>query len=169
MVRSKRITLFVVIVCFITFIGCFVWLKIDAPLVATIAGSSSENQLLLVSVGNKSRLAKIHIEEVLINNDETPEKVKIQVSNALKGFIISSNFEGKKESEYNFTDLKVVGLKTQTNPQNQREKINNGIATEKDTIIYAITINHDDKVRMVIIKYRYLGIEFEKVIHNLNV
>lgn len=165
MKRSKRVMLYVFVAVFITFVGGFLWLKTNAPMVAAISGSSSENQILLVQVGNKSHLANIHIEEVLVNNDETPENVKVQVSNALKGFIIWSNFEGKKEIEYNFTDLTAVELKTETDPQEQADKINKGTATVKDTI-YAITINNDNKVQKVIIKYRYLGLKFKKVIHN---
>jgi hypothetical protein len=96
-----------------------------------------------VAVGNKSRLAKINIEKVLVNNNNEPSKIKIQESNPLRGFIISSNFEGKEESKYNFRDLKSVSLQTETDPQKQLNKINNGTATEEDKI-YAITINHDE-------------------------
>jgi hypothetical protein len=150
MERLIKIMLLAIIVVGITVIGCITYLKINSPLVAAATGSSSEKRILLVEVGNKSRLAKIQIEEVLINNNNKPTKVKIQVSNPLKGFFISNNFEGKEESKYDFRDLKTVALQTETDPQKQLNKVNNGAATEKDKI-YAITINHVDKIQKVII------------------
>jgi hypothetical protein len=101
-------------------------------MIAAVSGSSFEKRLLLVGVGNKSSLAMISITEVLVNNKNEPTKVKIQESNSLNGFIISSNFEGEEESKYNFRDLNSVGLQTKTDPQKQLDKVNKGTATEKD-------------------------------------
>ncbi|MFX3632859.1 MAG: hypothetical protein ACE3L7_05385 [Candidatus Pristimantibacillus sp.] len=127
------------------------------------SGSSSEKQVILMGVGNKSRLADIRVEDVFVNNNSLPSNVKIQVSNPLKGFIISSNFEGEEEKKYNFQDLKSVSIQTKTERQKQFDKLSNGTATEKDTI-YAISIGHHETIQKVRIKYRFLGLTFNKVI-----
>jgi hypothetical protein len=40
-----------------------------------------EKHILVVEVGNKSRLAKINIEEVLVNSNNKPIVVKIRIHN----------------------------------------------------------------------------------------
>ncbi|QYR20286.1 hypothetical protein KZ483_21020 [Paenibacillus sp. sptzw28] len=135
---SIRVILSFLIVIFVFFIFYSVYLKNNPPLVVAVSGSSFEKRVLLVEVGNKSSLARISFDEVLVNNNNEPTKVMIQLSNSLKGFIISGNFEGEEESKYDFRPLKSIELQTNTDPQKQIEKVNKGTATEDDKI-YAIT------------------------------
>lgn len=158
-----KILLSILIVVIVTFVSGFVYLKNNPPLDAVFTGSSSEKGIILVEVGNKSSLAEIWVEEVLVNNSSRPLKVKIQESDPLKGFIISSNFEGEEEKQYNFKDLKSVSIHTNTARQKQLDKFRDRTASEKD-IIYAITISHEESIQQVIIKYRFLGLTYTKVI-----
>ncbi len=160
---SIKVIISFLIVIFVSFIVYSIYLINNSPLVVAVIGSSFEKRVLLVEVGNKSSLAKISINEVLVNNNNEPTKVMIQVSNSLKGFIISRNFEGQEESKYNFRDLKSIGLQTNTDPQKQLDKVNKGTSTEDDKI-YAITIDNDELIQKVIIKYRFLWLSYKKVI-----
>lgn len=158
-----KILLSMLIVAIVTFVIGFIYLKKNPPLDAAFSGSSSEKRIILVEVGNKSRLADIRVEDVFVNNNSLPSNAKIQESDPFKGFIISSNFEGDEEKKYNFQDLKSVSIQTKTERQKQFDKLSNGTASEKDTI-YAITISHDESIQKIRIKYRFLGLSYDKVI-----
>ncbi|RED51805.1 hypothetical protein [Cohnella lupini] len=160
---SIKVMISFLIVIFISFSAYSLYLINNSPLDAVAGGWTVDKHVLLVQVGNKSRLAKVSIKEVLVNDNNEPREVKIQESNSLKGFIISSNFEGEEESKYNFRDLNSVGLQTNSDPQKQLDKLNKGTAT-KDDKIYAISIINDEIIHKVIIKYRFLWLSYEKVI-----
>ena len=162
----KKILLSILLVAIVSLVFGYVYIKSTPPLVASFSGSSSEKRIILVGVGNKSRLADIRIENVFVNNNSLPSNVKIQESDPLKGFIISSNFDGDEEKEYNFQDLNSVSIQTNTERQKQFDKQSNGTASEKDTI-YAIIISHDDSIQKIRIKYRFLGFTFQKTIQSL--
>ena len=142
----------------ILFVGAYTFMKMVPPLSADPSASGSDRQTQLVSIGNKSLLGDIQIVEVLVNNDTAPEKVKIQVSNHEKGFIISEHFDGKEEKiEYTFKELNSFTLKPNTDPQKQLDQLNADNTMDDDSI-YALSINHEESIFRVIIKYRHLGI-----------
>ncbi|MGE8205895.1 hypothetical protein ACQKP0_15175 [Heyndrickxia sp. NPDC080065] len=160
----KKIVIAAVLILIIL-CGVFAYLKNSDPLdVGAIATSTFDNKhILLVEVGNKSNFSKIHIEEVLINNRVKPSNLKLQISTPLKGFTISDSNEGNEEKGYIFKDLQNVSLLPNTTTQKQLEKANNGTATDNDKI-YAISISDKDKIQEVLIKYRYFGLSYEKVV-----
>lgn len=162
----RKILLSFLIVAILTSIIGYIYIKNTSPLDAQFSGSSFEKHILLVEIGNKSRLADIWIEDVFVNNGNLPSHVMIQESNPLKGFIISSNFEGDEEKEYNFQHINSVSIQPNTARKKQFDKLINGTASEKD-IIYAITISHDESIEKIKIKYRFLGLSFEKTIQSL--
>ena len=142
----------------ILFAGAYTFMKMMPPLSADAFASGSDRQVQLVTIGNKGILGSIKIVEVLVNNDTAPEKVKIQVSSHEKGFIISERFDGKgEESEYTFKELDSITLKPRTDPQKQLDQVNAGTAADDDAI-YALSINHEESIDKVFIKYRHLGI-----------
>ena len=142
----------------ILFVSAYTFMKMMPPLSADPSASGSDRQTQLVSIGNKSLLGDIQIVEVLVNNDTAPEKVKIQVSSHEKGFIISERFDGKEEeSEYTFKELDSITLKPRTDPQKQFDQVNAGTAADDDAI-YALSINHEESIDKIFIKYRHLGI-----------
>ncbi len=142
-------------------IGFFSFIKLNPPLVSGTIGSSGDKQFVVISIGNKG-LSNIKINGVLINNNEVPFDIKIQLSNPLKGFIISDDFVGEAR-EYGISDIKDVTIEPNTAPSTQLEKVNNGTATEDDKI-YGLSIINTKEINEVIINYSYLGISFEKYV-----
>lgn len=117
----------------------------------------------LIEVGNKSRFGEIKIKEVLVNNDMEPTNAKLQVSNPIKGFIVSDRFDGVEEAEYEFRDFDSETLQKGNTPSGQIAKLRDGTARVDDEI-YAITIGHKNSIKKVTIRYSHLGISHEKSI-----
>ncbi|WP_313802390.1 hypothetical protein [Cytobacillus sp.] len=145
------------------FAGSFSYLQISPPLVAIPSAYETGKKVLLIEVGNKNPFGKIKIQDVLVNNYDPPSKVKVQVSNHTKGFIISDHFNSDESRKYTFKDLKSVKLEPNTDPKEQLKKMNDGTITDDD-LIYAITIGHQNRIENVLVKYQYLGVSFEKVV-----
>jgi hypothetical protein len=155
----------VMILClvFVIGVGYVSYLKSNPPLVSRAIGSSSNNEILLIEVGNKSNLGNVHIDEVYINGGIKPDKVMLQVSNPLASFAITDQFEGKKMADYQFQKVDSVEIGPQTSPVQNLEKVNNHTAS-KDDSSYAISIGHEEAVYEVIVSYRHLGLAFENVV-----
>lgn len=75
---------------------------------------------------------------MLINNNEEPSKQKIQVSNPLKGFIISDDSNSEARN-YHFVNIGDVTIQSNTSPATQFAKLDNGTATESDKS-YGLTV-----------------------------
>ncbi|MEC5424735.1 hypothetical protein QGM71_14710 [Virgibacillus sp. C22-A2] len=159
----KKIIILCISLVVLIFIGSYIYLKINPPLVAVQSGTAMERQILLVKVGNKNLFGEIEIQDVLVNDSIKPSRMKVQVSDQSKGFIISDRFDGEEEQEYTFKDLDNIKLQPKTDPQRQLEKVNNSVSTKED-LIYAITLGHQNSIDKAIINYRYLGMSFKKVV-----
>lgn len=145
--------------------GFYLFIKINSPLEIGTLASTEDNNSVVVGVGNKG-FREIKILDVTVNNGEKPMKTRLQVSNALQGFIITNDDTDEKAKKNGFTDIGKVAIKTGTSPSSNFEKLDNGTATKNDEI-YGITVFHNEEVNKVHIKYKYLGISFnETVIHN---
>jgi len=83
-------------------LGFYLYVKSNPPLVAYVSGSAFDRHVVLVEAGNKSKLAGILLEKVLVNGHEVPANVRVQVSNPEKGFIISDRPDDLKEGDYTF-------------------------------------------------------------------
>ena len=153
----KKIIIISSISLIIFLVGSLTYIKLNPPLVIGTVASGNEKHIALVGVGNKG-IKNIKITEALVNNNEQPQEVKVQVSNPLKGFIITDSFDAVAK-EYRIKNLGSVSIQPKTSPQIQFEKMDKGTATEKD-ISYGITIVQDQPIETVIIKYRYLGLSF---------
>ncbi|WP_413305567.1 hypothetical protein AA0X95_03830 [Bacillus sp. 1P10SD] len=156
-----RKTMISILIFAIVLIGFFVFIKVNPPLeTGTISIGTSENkQILILEIGNKG-FGDIKIKRVVVNDNEELVDAKIQVSNPLKGFIVSENFDGKAK-EYGMTDIKDVKLLPHTSPSENLETVNNGTATENDKS-YGLTVMNRNPIYEVKIYYTYLGFSFEK-------
>lgn len=141
-------------------VGIFTYSKMNPPLVVYPSAYTTDKQIQLIDIGNRSPFGEIQVAAVSVNNNNVPAKVKIQVSDPTKGFTISDDEE---KSEYIFKELDAITLKPKTDPQKQLDKVNAGTAT-KDDMIYALTVAHDESIHQVIIKYRHLGISREMIV-----
>ncbi|MEH6941994.1 hypothetical protein [Bacillus sp. JJ722] len=157
----KKTLVIIVVVAVIALGGAFVFLKANSPLADGTIAWTQEKKIALVGVGNKMPFGEIQIENVLVNNDHKPTDVKVQVSNVLKGFVLTDNMNEEKESEIPFKDLHTVRLQSKTDPEKQLNKVNDGTATKND-ITYAIMVQHNQEIHEVIVEYRYLGILFKE-------
>ncbi|SER56143.1 hypothetical protein [Salipaludibacillus aurantiacus] len=143
--------------------GAYTFLKWYSPLAVYSSGFGLDGEVQLVEAGNKSPIGTVKIEEVLVNNNDSPSEVKIQVSHHMQGFVITDDFDGEVESEYTFKEVNAVSIQPDTHPQKQLEKVNAGTATEDD-LIYSLSCIHNEPINQVTIKYRHLGVSHKKTL-----
>ena len=141
--------------------GVYLFIKLNSPLEIGTLASTEDNNSVVVGVGNKG-FREIKILDVTVNNGEKPMKTRLQVSNALQGFIIT-NDDTDEKAKNGFTDIGKVAIKTGTSPSSNFEKLDNGTATKNDEI-YGISVFHNEEVNKVHIKYKYLGISFNETV-----
>ncbi|QUW23559.1 hypothetical protein JSQ81_08675 [Sporosarcina sp. Marseille-Q4063] len=142
--------------------GVYLFLKFNPPLEVGTLASTEDKKSVVVGAGNKG-FRDIKILDVKVNNGDKPMKTRLQVSNALQGFIITNDDTEEKASKFGFTDIGKVAIKTGTSPSSNFEKLDNGTATKNDEI-YGISVFHNEEVNKVYIKYNYLGISFNETV-----
>lgn len=146
--------------------GLYFFVKFNPPLELRTLGSSGDNKSVVVGVGNKG-ISDIKILDVLVNNNENPTKTKVQVSNALQGFIITDNFNSNESKKYGFRNIEDTTIKVGTSLSNQFKKLDDNTATNKDEI-YGVSVIYTEEIFKVHIKYSYLGITFNETIPLVN-
>ena len=158
----KKILIVLAIVILIILIGFKPFIKRNPPLEISTIGWTEKKHGVVIQIGNKG-WKKVHISDVLVNTNERPLNVKIQVSNALKPLLITDSFTDKEAKNYVFKNIDSISIEPNTSPSYTLEKENKGIATEKDKT-YGISVLDDESINKIIIKYRYLSIPFVKEI-----
>lgn len=162
---KKKLWLTILLVA-ITIGGVYFFIKFDPPLEIGTLASSKDHKSVVVGIGNKG-LGEVKIVDVSVNNNENPSKTKIQVSNALQGFIITNDYNHEEAKEFGFTNINDVVIRKETAPSTNDKKLDDGIAT-KDDEIYGISVFHSEEIHKIHIKYSYLGISFhDTVIFNV--
>ncbi|WP_025027463.1 hypothetical protein [Caldalkalibacillus mannanilyticus] len=142
--------------------GVYFFITFDPPLEIGTLASSKDHKSVVVGMGNKG-LGEVKIVDVSVNNNEKPSNTKIQVSNALQGFIITNDYTQEEEKEFGFTNIDDVVIRKGTAPSTTYKKLDDGIAT-KDDEIYGISVFHSEEIQKVHIKYSYLGILFHDTV-----
>ncbi|MHA7136539.1 hypothetical protein ACRTEV_04615 [Rossellomorea arthrocnemi] len=142
--------------------GAYIWVRENPPIEIGMIVQNEDGTSVLVEVTNHGfREAKVV--KVTVNNDEAPEKVKMQVSNLLKGFVLGDDDRDEKVEYKNLKDVVINGGSSQSE---QMEKLNDGTATKDDTI-YAVHVFHDEAVSGVMIEYQYFGMTFHETVEVL--
>ena len=136
--------------------------KLNPPLEIGTLASSGDNKSVVIGIGNKG-FREVNLLDITVNNDEKPMKTKLQVSNALKGFVITDDDANEEAKKYNFTDIDKAAIKTGTSPSTNFEKLDDGTATQNDEI-YGVSVFHNEEVNKVHIKYNYLGIPLSETV-----
>ncbi|KYG59476.1 hypothetical protein [Planococcus maritimus] len=155
--NKKILVTVVTLMVFVVLVGGTVmFLKSNPPLETNSLAYTESGHAVTVGFGNQG-WGDFQLTEVAVNNFEEPLERKIQLSNPLKGFVVTDDFESAEAQAYDFTDLDEVTIKTGTSPTGLLEKVNNGTASEDDEA-YALTVKHDKKIHTVHIKYSYFGI-----------
>lgn len=75
--------------------------------------------------------------------------------------IVTDSFTNKEAKNYVFKNINSISIEPNTSPSYILEKENNGTLTENEKI-YGISVIHDKSINKIIIKYRYLSLQFEK-------
>lgn len=151
------VSIFLVII-----VGVYFILKLNPPLEIGTLASGDDKKSVVVGVGNKG-FQKVKILGVLVNNNDIPMETKIQISNALQGFIITDKYNNEEAEEYTFMNINDVAIKTGTSPTSTFKKLDDGTATKNDEI-YGVSVFYDKEINKVNIKYSYLGIQFKETV-----
>ncbi|NRR22466.1 hypothetical protein HP568_16605 [Brevibacillus sp. MS2.2] len=133
--------------------GFYFLVKGNPPLDIGTLASSKDRKSVVVGMGNKG-FGEVKIIDVSVNNNEKPSKTKVQVSNALQGFIITDDYDNKESIPYGFQKIEDTSMKAGTSK---------GTATKNDEI-YGLSVIHHEAINRVNIKYSYLGITFDEMV-----
>ncbi|WP_203287714.1 hypothetical protein [Metabacillus sp. cB07] len=155
----KKFILIIALSIIIVLAGLYSFLKINSPLVSGTVGSTQDNKAVVVAIGNKG-FGNLKINEVLVNNYNEPMKLKIQVTNPLKGFVISKTFD---EKEFGISNIDTIDIESDTSPITQLERMNDGTATINDKS-YGISVVHNEPIERLHITYSHFGLKFEETV-----
>lgn len=158
----KKKHLVTVLILVLIFGGVYSFVLFNPPLEIGTLGTAVGNKSVVIGIGNKG-FREVKILEVSVNNNEKPSKTKVQVSNALQGFIITDDNNNNESKKYGFKNLEDVSIKADTSPAATYKKLDDGTASKKDEI-YGISVFHSKAINQVIIKYSYFGIPFNKTV-----
>lgn len=142
--------------------GTFLFIKFNPPLEIGTIISSDDKKITLIDIGNKG-FSKIKLTNVLVNTNETPIVVKLQVSNLIDGFTLTDDSESKDAKDSTFKDFDEVKINIGTSPVTDFKKTEQGTASRKD-IIYGINIFNNQAITHVEITYKYLGLTFNDTV-----
>ena len=109
--------------------GYFVF-KVNPPLEIGTLASSADNKSVVVGVGYHG-FREVKIADVSVNNNEKPSTIRMQVSNALQGFIITDDYMRVEAKEFGFMNSDEVAIKTGTSPSSYFEKLDEGTASKR--------------------------------------
>lgn len=142
--------------------GCVYFiLKFNPPLEIGTLASSKDNKSVVVGIGNKG-FREMKILDVSVNNNEKPLTSRLQLSNALQGFIITDDYNSEEAKKYGFTSIEEVSIKTGS-PSSNFARLDDGTASKSDEI-YGVSIIHNEEINKVHIRYNYLGISFNDTV-----
>ncbi len=134
----------------------FLYVKLNPPLSAIIAGGVPVSNELIVEVKNNHSFGSIKITNVLVNNGEKTGDVKIQVSNQVDGFFTRESLDDTRGSVA-FQDLATVKIKKVSGNRGSETLANNNE-------IYAVMLRHVNKIESLEIEYKYLGFTYKKTV-----
>ncbi|OZI11157.1 hypothetical protein CEW92_13235 [Bacillaceae bacterium SAS-127] len=143
--------------------GTYLSLKFNPPLETGTIASSEDNKSVVVGIGNNG-FREIKILNVSVNNNEKPLKTRLQVSNALQGFIITDDYNGEEAKKYGFINIDGVSIKTGTSPSFNYEKLDDGTASKEDKI-YGISVIHNEEINNIHIQYTHFGMTFNDTVY----
>ena len=138
--------------------GIYFLLKFNPPLEIGTIASNEDNKSVVIGIGNNG-FREVQILDVSVNNNEEPLETRLQVSNALQGFIITDDYNSEEAKKYGFTNIDAVAVKTGTS-----EKLEDGTASKNDEI-YGISVIHNEEINNVYIEYRHFGMTFNDTVY----
>lgn len=160
----KKVLLFIVLLAIAISAGA-VYVLANPPLVGGAVYSTPDKKTVLVSVGNDG-LKGVIFDKVSVNGGLEPLTTAVQISNALKGFFISPEFEDiDAPFEFEMKGLDETTIPRDTNPVDVYLKQDTEPATSENKI-YGIGVTYEQEVREVTIHYRYFGMPLTKTVES---
>lgn len=160
--RTLKKLLLVAFIFVVLIGGVFIYIKLTPPLLIGTIAKSEDQQTVIIGLGNKG-FSALQVEDVKVNNHTSPDDTKIQVSNALAGFVLTDDENNASEKNIEYKNVDEVTIEKGTIPKEIFAKQDEGTATAEDPI-YGLTVKHYEEIHNVHIIYRYFGIQLSKTI-----
>jgi hypothetical protein len=142
--------------------GTYFSIKKNPPLEIGTIGQNKDGTTVLVGITNHG-FKDAKVMGVKVNHNETPEQVKMQVSNLLRGYAITGGPKDNLPEEISFKNIEDVKIQAGPTHAEQMESLDAGTASKWDRI-YAVNVFHDKEVHRVIIEYQYFGMTFHETV-----
>jgi len=152
-----------ILILLLIIVGAYFSLKFNPPLVIGTLASSEDNKSVVIGIGNNG-FREVKILDVSVNDNDKPLETRLQVSNALQGFILTDDYNSEEAAGYGFTNIDEVAIKTGTSPSSNYEKLDDGTAS-KDDKIYGVSVIHNEEINNVHIKYSHFGMTFNDTVY----
>ncbi|RCW63898.1 DUF6366 family protein [Saliterribacillus persicus] len=148
--------LFGILILVIIIGGGYFLLKFNPPLEVGTIASNEYNKSVVIGIGNNG-FREVQILNVSVNNNEEPLETKLQVSNAVQGFIILDDYKSEEAREYDFVNIDEVAIK--------EGMVIDYEADSKDDEIYGISVIHNKEINNVTIEYSHFGMTFDDTVY----
>ncbi|WP_331279677.1 DUF6366 family protein [Oceanobacillus salinisoli] len=136
--------------------GIYFLLKFNPPLEIGTIASSENNKSVVIGIGNNG-FREIKLLDVSENINEKPLETRLQVSNALQGFIITDDYNSEEAKEYGFTKIAEIAIKTSTRSDDE--------TASEDDEIYGVSVIHHEAINNVHIEYSHFGMTFNDTVY----
>lgn len=136
--------------------GVYFLLKFNPPLEIGTIASSEDNKSVVIGINNNG-FCDVKILDVSVNNNEKSLETKLQVSNALQGFILTDDFKSEEAKAYGFTNIKEVVIKAGTSSNEE--------TSSKDDEIYGVSVIYKEEINNVYIEYSHFGMTFNDTVY----
>lgn len=131
--------------------GFFIYLKAVPPLLTGTIVKSEDGQTVVIALGNKG-FRDLKVTGVKVNNYADPADLKMQVGQSSEDLMATIEEDPGDGKSIEFKNVEDVSIPKGTNPEERQEKV------------YGLTVNHQEPIHNVHIKYRYFGILFNDTI-----
>lgn len=121
------------------------------PLEQGAFGTNGDRTSIIIELGNKG-FRDIQLTDVLINNNEVPTDVKMQINNAEQGIVLADTFHSPEAKDAHFVSLKDGHIK--------KGLIEEQLNAKESMNVYGLSIMNKQPIASVEIHYRYLGMSY---------
>jgi len=147
----KKIVVSIALIMTLLVVGAGMWLQKTPPLEHGAFSTNSDRTSIIIELGNKG-FRDIQLTDVLINNNEEPTDVKMQINNAEQGFVLVDTFHSPEAKDVHFMSLKDGHIK--------KGMIEEQLNAKESMNVYGLSIMNKQPIASVEIHYRYLGMSY---------
>ena len=148
-----------ILILLLIIMGVYFLLKSNPPLETGMVAISENNKSVVIGIGNNG-FSEMQILDISVNNDEKPFTAKLQVSNALQGFVLTDDYKSEEAKKYRFINVGEVVIKPGGLSYDE--------VLSKDDEIYGVSVIHEQEIFNVHIEYKHFGMTFTKTLYVSN-